>query len=205
MLKVKICGITNVADALYSVDAGVDALGFIFHRESPRYVSPSTVRRIVERLPPFVTTVGVFVNEQPSLMQETMGECGLSLAQLHGDETPEDCRAFAHSAIKAIRVRNPDDIDRMREYSVRGFVLDAAVDGVWGGTGQLVNWELARTALKYGDVILAGGLTPDNVRSAVATVHPYGVDVSSGVEESPGKKDHQKVIRFVSEAKSARG
>ena len=205
MLREKICGITNVDDALHAVNAGADALGFIFYPESPRYVTPETVRIIIERLPPFTTSVGVFVNEDRDAIQRVIQECGLSLVQLHGDESPGDCFTLGHPVIKAIRLRSRDDIVLMGRYAVRGFVLDASVAGVWGGTGETIDWRLAREATRQGPAILAGGLTPDNVGRAVAEVEPFGVDVSSGVEISPGKKDHEKVRRFILAARNGDG
>ena len=201
MLKIKICGITNVDDALHAVDAGVDALGFVFYPKSPRCVGPETVRCVIERLPPFVISVGVFVNESRDVIQRVTAECGLSLIQLHGDESPGDCLALSRPVIKAMRLRSLKDVTRMSHYAVRGFVLDAALEGVWGGTGQTMDWTLAKEATRHGPTILAGGLTPDNVRRAVAEVHPSGVDVSSGVEIAPGKKDVEKMRRFVLEAR----
>ena len=192
-------------DALHAVDAGADALGFIFYPESPRYVAPDTARSIIARLPPFTTSVGVFVNEGRDDIQRVIKECGLSLVQLHGDESPADCLGFDRPVIKAIRLRSRDDIARMSEYTVRGFVLDTSVDGTWGGTGKIVDWGLARDATRHGPTILAGGLTPDNVGRAVAEVHPFGVDVSSGVEISPGRKDSEKVRQFIVAARNGDG
>lgn len=197
MLRVKICGITNINDALHAVDAGADALGFIFYPESPRYIPPDTARSIIARLPPFTSSVGVFVNADRDDIQRVIKECELSLVQLHGDESSDDCLALGRPVIKAIRLRSRDDLILMREYAVRGFVLDAYVDGTWGGTGETVDWGLAREATRYGPTILAGGLTPDNVGRAVAEVQPFGVDVSSGVETAPGKKDSEKVRQFI--------
>ncbi|HIC05007.1 MAG TPA: phosphoribosylanthranilate isomerase [Nitrospirales bacterium] len=205
MLRVKICGITNVDDALHAVDAGADALGFIFYPESLRCVTPDIVRRIIERLPPFTTPVGVFVNEDRAVIQRVIKECGLSLVQLHGDESPDDCLALGRPVIKAIRLRSRDDIIPMRKYAVSGFVLDACGDGIWGGTGKMIDWELAREATRHAPTMLAGGLTPDNVGRAVAEVRPFGVDVSSGVEISPGKKDFEKVRQFILAARKGDG
>tara|TARA_B100000315_G_scaffold254425_1_gene295470 strand:+ start:344 stop:964 length:621 start_codon:yes stop_codon:yes gene_type:complete len=202
MLRVKICGITNVDDALHAVDASADALGFIFYPESPRCVTRETVRIIIGHLPPFITSVGVFVNEDRDVIQQVMQECGLSLAQLHGDESPDDCLEVGRPVIKAIRLRSREDIIPMQGYTVRGFVLDASIDGFWGGTGETIDWRLAREAARQGPTLLAGGLTPDNVGRAVAEVQPFGVDVSSGVEISPGKKDPEKVRRFILSARN---
>ena len=205
MLRVKICGITNVDDALHAVEAGVDALGFIFYPDSPRYVAPAAARTIIERLPPFTTSVGVFVNEGRDGIKRVIKECGLSLLQLHGDESPADCLTLGRPVIKAIRLRSRDDVVRMSEYAVKGFVLDTYVDGTWGGTGKTVDWGLAREATRHGPVILAGGLTPDNVGQAIAEVQPFGVDVSSGVEISPGTKDSQKMRQFIVAARKGNG
>ena len=197
MLRVKICGITNLDDALRAVDAGADALGFIFYPESPRYVRPATARSIIRQLPPFTASVGVFVNEARDAIRSITHECRLSLVQLHGDESPSDCLALDRPVVKAIRLRTRDDIASMRSYAVKGFVLDAYIDGTWGGTGEMIDWGLAREASRHDCTILAGGLTPENVGQAVAEVQPFGVDVSSGVEVAPGKKDSDKVHKFI--------
>ena len=201
MLKVKICGITNLDDALHAVDVGADALGFIFYPESSRCVTPELVRTIVERLPPFTLSVGVFVNEVRENISRVVEECGLSLVQLHGDEAPADCRELGRPVIKAIRLRSRDDLVSMNGYAVSGFLVDAFVEGTRGGTGITVDWRLAREATEYGPMILAGGLTPNNVGRAIAEVQPYGVDVSSGVEMFPGKKDSEKVRQFIMAAR----
>ena len=205
MLKVKICGITNLDDALHAVDVGADALGFILYPESPRCVTPEIVRTIVERLPPFTLSVGVFVNEARESIRRVVEECRLSLVQLHGDEAPDDCRALGRPVIKAIRLRSRDDLVPMNGYAVSGFLVDAFVEGSRGGTGTTVDWGLAREATEYGPMILAGGLTPNNVGRAIAEVQPYGVDVSSGVEMFPGKKDPEKVRQFVMAARRGDG
>lgn len=201
MLKIKICGITNVNDALLAVNAGADALGFIFYRKSPRYLTPEAARNIVEQLPPFIATVGVFVNEDKEVIQSTVEKAQLSLVQLHGDESPSDCIGLSRPVLKAIRVRDRKDVIAIKNYTVKGFVLDAYIDGMWGGTGERLDWRLAKEATQYGCVILAGGLTPVNVGEAVSQVQPFGVDVSSGVESTPGKKDPDKVRSFIVEAR----
>ncbi len=204
-LKIKICGITNVEDALAAVEAGADALGFVFHRESPRCVVLDVVRRIVGRLPPFVLPVGVFVNEDPKVVRDLMDGCGLALAQLHGDETAVYCEALGRPALKAIRLRDRGTFLAMAEYKgraqVRGFVVDASSDTLYGGTGLVADWDLAAEAARGSLVLLAGGLTPENVTEAIQKVRPYGVDVSSGVEARPGKKDHTKIRAFINAAK----
>lgn len=203
MVKVKICGITNEDDAKAAVDAGADALGFVFYLESPRYILPHTAGRIARSLPPFVTTVGLFVNEAPERVNRCMEEMGLSVAQLHGDEPAAICRRIRWPVVKAVRVECEEDLREMAAYRVTAFLLDARVQGLYGGTGKPLPWDVAIKAKRYGRIMLAGGLTPENVAEAVRKVRPYGVDVSSGVEASPGRKDHRKLERFIREAKSA--
>jgi phosphoribosylanthranilate isomerase len=206
-LKVKICGITNPDDARAAVEAGADAVGFVFYMKSPRYVAPKLVRTIVAGLPPFVLPVGVFVNEDVHAVRTIMDDCGLALAQLHGDESPSYCEAVGRPVLRAIRLRGRESFLALSEYKgraqVRGFVLDAFSESAYGGTGHTVDWGLAAEAAKAAPVLLAGGLTPDNVLDAIRSVRPYGVDVSSGVEEAPGKKDHHKIRLFVRTAKLA--
>jgi phosphoribosylanthranilate isomerase len=190
MLRVKICGITNLEDAALAVRLGVDALGFVL-APSPRQVSPETVRDIVREIPPLVETVGVFVNEAPSRIREIMGFCGLDLAQLHGDESPDDCEALAPRAIKAVRLRDESSLAAAAAYrgKVRALLLDSYVKGRRGGTGTTLDWDLAARGLQLGiPVILAGGLNPGNVGRAVSLVRPFAIDVNSGVEERPGRK-----------------
>jgi phosphoribosylanthranilate isomerase len=203
MTRVKICGITNLEDALFAADAGADALGFIFYAQSPRFIAPDRAREIVLRLPPFVAKVGVFVNEELGRVKEIMAHCHLDYAQLHGDEPPEQVVALAPRAIKAVRVRSAADIERLAQYQAVAYLLDAYHPTKPGGTGETWDWELATAAKQYGPIILAGGLTPDNVADAIERVHPYAVDVSSGVEAATGIKDHQKVRRFIMAAKGA--
>lgn len=203
MLKVKVCGITNLEDALYAVEAGADALGFVFWKKSPRNVNAVFAKDIIRRLPPFITTVGVFVNEDIDELNKIAKSAGLNIVQLHGDESPQYCRGVNAKVIKAIRVRGTDDIDGLKDYNENtcAFLLDAYVLGLPGGTGKTFNWSLAAEAKKYGRIILSGGLTPDNVKDAVNQVRPYAVDVGSGVEKSHGKKDHDKVLKFIMAAK----
>jgi phosphoribosylanthranilate isomerase len=203
MTKVKICGITNLEDALFAAEAGADALGFVFYTKSPRYIAPDRAREIVLRLPPFVAKVGVFVNEELDLVKEIMAYCHLDYAQLHGDEPPEQVAALAPRAIKAVRVRSAADVERLSAYRATAYLLDAYHPTKPGGTGETWDWELAAAAKRYGPIILAGGLKPDNVAAAIGRVHPYAVDVSSGVEAAPGIKDHQMVWRFIRAAKGA--
>lgn len=202
MVKVKICGITNVDDALAASDLGVDALGFVFYRKSPRYVSPDEAREIIRRLPPFITTVGVFVDMQPDEMEAIMRHASLDMAQLHGHELPETC-VLGRRVVKAIRVKELSDLEPLTRYRVSAFLLDTYTQESLGGTGQIFNWDIALHAKQFGKIILAGGLNPDNVGEAVRWVRPFGVDVSSGVEERKGKKDKKKMGLFIEKAKGA--
>ena len=202
MVKVKICGITNLDDALLAIEAGADALGFVFFEESPRYLPPPKAAAIIAKLPPFVQTVGLFVGADPEQVNWTADFCGIDLIQLHGDEPPDYCIDINRRVLKAIRMKDATSLVQLPRYQVAGYLLDAWVPGVPGGTGQSFNWDLAVEAKKYGPIILAGGLTPENVAAAVATVAPHGVDVSSGVEAAPGRKDPQKVREFIRRAKA---
>ncbi|MFO0698895.1 MAG: phosphoribosylanthranilate isomerase [Nitrospira sp.] len=205
MVKIKICGITNVEDAKVAVAAGVDALGFVLYRKSPRFVEASVVKRIVAGLPPFVLPVGVFVNEESERVRALMDECGLVLAQLHGDETASYCQDLGRPILKALRLKDRGTFLVLAEFqgraNVRGFLIDAFSAQAYGGTGQTVDWTLAQEAARSTPTVLAGGLTPVNVAEAITQVRPYGVDVSSGVELSPGKKDHEKVKAFIEAAR----
>jgi phosphoribosylanthranilate isomerase len=200
-IKVKVCGITNAEDALAAVEAGADALGFIFYEKSPRYVVPAVAASIIAELPPLVTPVGVFVNEGLATVRSIMDTCGLAMAQLHGDENVSYCRELARPAMKSIRLKDRGSLLALAEYQgrggVRGFVLDTFSELAYGGTGQITDWGLAADVAKSTPILLAGGLTADNVTEAIRTVRPYGVDVSSGVESTPGKKDHAKMRMFV--------
>jgi phosphoribosylanthranilate isomerase len=204
MVQVKICGITSLEDAYTAVDCGADALGFVFYPPSPRYVTPEQAAPIIGALPPFVTTVGLFVDVPCDVVNETVAHCGLDRVQLHGQETPEFCRRISRPVIKAIRIKNAESLAPVPDYAVAAYLLDAYVEGALpGGTGAAFAWELAARAKPYGPVILAGGLTPENIAAAIAQVRPYGVDVSSGVERLPGVKDPQKMRRFIARAKTA--
>ena len=200
--KVKICGITNLEDALCVVAAGADALGFVFYAKSPRYIHPEKVAQIVSKLPPFVTTVGLFVNADPETIRQTMGVTGLNVIQLHGDELPEDCCLFSSPVIKAVRVKDVGSLAGIDEYKVSALLLDAWNDQQYGGTGESFDWQLAKKLTGNLPIILAGGLTPDNVAQAIQMINPYAVDVSSGVEERPGHKDYKKVREFIKKVKA---
>lgn len=186
-----------------AVEAGADALGFVVYGQSPRAVPGDTIKSIVGRLPPFVTTVGVFADPKEDALREAFDEWGLCLAQLQGDEPPELCDRFPGRIIKAIRVRDKKSLEAMCYFRVRAFVLDTYRADQLGGTGQTFDWSLAKHAKSHGPVILAGGLTPKNVAGAIRTVRPLGVDVSSGVEASLGRKDPKKVKVFIEQARSA--
>ncbi len=201
MVRVKICGITSLDDARMAVDAGADALGFVFCEQSPRFINPVAAAKIIAKLPPFIQTVGLFVNEDIEKLNWTAGFCGLDLLQLHGDETPEDCLEVNRRVIKAFRIQDIVSIDPLKKYQVSGYLLDAWCPDCYGGTGRTFNWEVAAAARQYGRIILAGGLTADNIVEALQAVQPYGVDVSSGVESAPGKKDAEKVKEFIKRAK----
>ena len=204
MTRVKICGITNLDDALHAVDAGADALGFVFYKESPRHIFPEEAAGIIAQLPPFVQAVGLFVNEQPDQVNEVADLCRLDLVQLHGDETPAYCQQIRRRVLKAFRVRSLTCLDPMADYRTAGILLDTYSPSFYGGTGTAFNWEIAREAARRSRrIVLAGGLTPDNVADAIRQVHPWAVDVSSGVEAAPGTKDHEKVRLFIRNAKEA--
>jgi len=202
--KVKICGITNLADAQAAVEAGADAIGFIFHEKSPRFISLKAAVEISKQLPPFVMRVGVFVNAQEDFVLRAIGEAGLTMLQFHGDEPPEFCMQFGLMSMKAFRIRDAESLKKIPDYPTDAYLLDAFSSTTLGGTGEKFDWDLAIEAQKFGKpVFLAGGLTPENVVEAVKKVRPFGVDVSSGVESAPGKKDHAKVKAFIVAAKSA--
>ena len=201
--RVKICGITNLADAQVAAEAGADALGFVFYEKSPRFVSMKTAAEISRALPPFIIRVGVFVNPTKELVFKAIAECGLSLLQFHGDEPPEFCVQFDLMSMKAFRIRDAGSLKELPKYKTDAWLLDAYSSDTLGGTGEVFNWDLAVEAQKTGrPIFLAGGLTPENVADAVRKVRSFGVDVSSGVESSLGKKDHAKVRAFINAAKT---
>lgn len=204
--RVKVCGITRFEDALAACEAGADALGFNFALEAKakgRYIAPEAAAEIIGRLPPFVTVVAVCVNEPPDRLREYLRF--VDYVQLHGDESPEDCREVGHRAIKAFRAGPHFSVEGMARYeSAAAFLLDAYVPGHSGGTGRTCDWNAARQATTVSrPLILAGGLTPENVAEAVRTVRPYGVDTAGGVESEPGKKDHERIRDFIAHAKNA--
>ena len=200
-VRVKICGLTRLEDALLAVSLGAHALGLIFFKKSPRYVSPEAARNIIQSLPPFVQTVGVFVNERAEVIREIAQFCSLNLIQLHGDESPDFCVELGLPCIKAFRIKGEESLKRLSSYKgkVKAWLLDTYKKGLPGGTGKTFNWDLAIKAKTYGvPIILAGGLWPDNIEAAIKTVQPYAVDVNSGVEVSPGVKDKKLMERLFS-------
>jgi phosphoribosylanthranilate isomerase len=198
---VKICGITNVEDANLAVSEGATALGFIF-ADSPRQVNTSMVKRIIKQLPPFITCVGVFVDETVETVNRICDECSLDLVQLHGKETPVSCTQHNRKVIKAIRISTQRDLELIDYYKnyVSSILLDTYVENIPGGTGQTFDWKIAKEALKKEmPIILSGGLTPENVSSAIKEATPYAIDINSGIESSPGKKDPQKTKALFNE------
>jgi phosphoribosylanthranilate isomerase len=202
-LCVKICGITRAADAAAAIEAGADLLGFNFYPASPRYITPERAAPIVRMLPRQVLAVGIFVNAEPGVVRRTIDATGIALLQLHGDEPPEFCRAFAVPAIKALRVARLADLDgAARPYSDEWLLADTADPLYFGGTGRSLPPEPVPSALAR-RLFVAGGLSPECVAEVVRRLRPLGVDVCSGVESSPGVKDRARLLRFVSNAKAA--
>lgn len=203
MVKIKICGITNIDDAMAAVDYGADALGFNFFRKSPRYIEPHKAAEIIAQLPPFIVPVAVFVNEREERIREILSSACIHGVQFHGDETPEFCQRFGNHVIKAFQVKDKESIKHMAHYRVSAYLLDSYREGVRGGTGETFDWHLAVVAKTFGRIILAGGLNADNVAEAVKLVQPYGVDVAGGVEREKGIKDHGKLKKFITEVRRA--
>ena len=198
MVRIKICGITNLDDALLAAELGADALGFIFYPKSPRQVDAETARAIIAQLPPFVAAVGVFVDEAAAVVRDLAVQAGLDWVQLHGQESPEYCRSLERKVIKAFRIQDESSLIRLADYqgAVQAMLLDTYKKGQAGGTGEIFDWHLARKAKQYGPIILAGGLTWENVAQAIATVGPAAVDAASGTEAALGKKDPKKLRAF---------
>ena len=203
MTYVKICGITNLEDALRAAALGADLLGFVFHPPSPRCVTPEMAREIsaaVRREAPSIRTVGVFVDLPPETVRAIAAQCGLDCVQLHGSEPPAAAAYLTDAGFevfKAFRVRDGSELNGLDRYRVAAYLLDAYSPAHPGGTGRTFDWDLAARATEHGRIILAGGLTPDNVAAAIRAVRPWGVDVSTGVEAAPGRKDHSKLERFI--------
>ena len=204
MIEIKICGITNIDDALAVHENGADALGFIFYPKSPRYVSPEKAKEIIENLPREITRVGVFVNHRADEIKEIVEFCSLNLVQLHGNESPDFCRQFPVSIlIKAFSPRTESELQTLKDYPVRAILLDTYDPGLYGGTGKTSNWELASKIKELHPLILSGGLNIDNIIEAIETVHPDAVDINSGVESSQGKKDHDKIRKIIEIARQS--
>lgn len=202
--RIKVCGITNAQDALFAAEAGVDALGFIFHRQSPRYINPEEARLIIDQLPPFIDVVGVFVDKKRVEVEEIIQYCRLNYVQLHGQETPKYIeRLFRFGSpceiIKAFRVSGMTDAEEFKPYVpyVRSFLLDTYEENLVGGTGRSFDWSIIDRLNLVRPYVLAGGLKPQNITAALQTLRPCCVDVNSGVEESPGIKDHRLISEFV--------
>jgi len=204
MIRIKICGITNLDDALLAADLGAHALGFIFYPKSPRCVSPEAARQIIAHLPPFVAAVGVFVDEEAGVVQDLAAKVGLDWVQLHGAESPDYCRSLGRRVIKGFRIRDRDSLPPLTAYqgAAQALLLDTYKKGQVGGTGEIFDWHLAREAKGYGRIILAGGLAPENVAQAIAAAQPEAVDVASGVEAAAGRKDPARVRAFFEAVRS---
>lgn len=201
MIKLKVCGITTIEDARAAIDCGAEYLGFNFYPKSPRYISPQSAREIIERLPDEVISVGVFVNEaRPEDVIEILQTSGARMAQLHGDESPDYCaQVGAERVIKALRAGDDFDARRVLDYPASAILLDAFDAKLYGGTGKTANWAIAREVARLAKIFLAGGLSPDNIVEAIRAVEPFAVDVNSGVESAPGRKDAVKLRRLKEE------
>ncbi|ADY73238.1 Phosphoribosylanthranilate isomerase [Desulfurobacterium thermolithotrophum DSM 11699] len=206
MVKVKICGLTSLEDALIATEAGADVLGFILYPKSKRFIKAKEIRKITSNLPPFILKAGVFVNEDPRNVLEILSYAHLDFAQLHGDETPKECEYIGKDrVIKVFRLKSVEEVEKIEPYigKVRAILLDTYSKDSYGGTGKTFDWEIAKAVKERFDVplILSGGLNPENVAKAIKEVNPYAIDVSSGVEIEPGKKDKKKVLQFIKSAK----
>ncbi len=206
MTRIKVCGITNLPDALMAVELGVDALGFVFAK-SPRQISPLEASKITRRLPPFITKVGVFVNEKESTVKKIALNCLLDVLQFHADESPTYCRKFRHKqwkTIKAFRIKKKNDLEIIHKYETDAYLLDSFIEKIYGGTGVTFNWNLSLLAKGLGKpIILSGGLRPETVADAIRRVRPYAVDVSTGIESKPGKKSYKLMRNFIEKVRSA--
>lgn len=209
-VRVKFCGITSLGDVEKAVKTGADSLGFVFFKDSPRYVNDEYAEAIIKDIPPFVTSVGIFVNEDLRFVEDCVERCGLNAVQLHGDETREYCSKFyglklkGVKLIKAIRLRDKDSIRSIEDCPADAILLDAYKAGMYGGTGSVFDRSLAVFAKEYGRrLIISGGLNPDNVYEVIKEIKPYAVDVSSGIESSPGKKNIELMEEFINEVRRA--
>jgi len=202
---IKICGITNIEDACFAAASGADALGFIFHPKSPRYVTPEIVKGIIKELPHPIITVGVFVNMASEEVKRIMTLCGLDMVQLHGAESPAYCGQFPRAqVIKALALRSEDDLARLRHYAIKAMLVDAFDSQRHGGTGEKADWALAARVKELHPLILAGGLSLVNIQEAIKAIAPDAVDINSGVESAPGRKDHIKVKEIIEVVHSLR-
>jgi phosphoribosylanthranilate isomerase len=198
MTQIKICGITRIEDALCAAESGADAVGFIFHEASPRYIAPKRAQEIIAALPAELVTVGVFVNRDAEEVARIADMCGLDRIQLHGDESLEYCRRFPpERLIKAVSPRTPEELPALAAYEVRAFLVDARDAGRYGGTGKRADWKLAAMLAKERPLILAGGLDAENIEEALTAVAPSAVDINSGIEKAPGLKDHERMKRII--------
>jgi phosphoribosylanthranilate isomerase len=194
MIRIKICGITNIGDAYWAAEFEADALGFIFYPKSRRSITPERAKEIIQKLPGSMGRVGVFVNQEIQAVKEIVSFCGLRLIQLHGDESPQYCAQFPRSTlIKTVSVCTEEEVQKLVNYPVKAILVDAHEPGLYGGTGKNSDWALALKVKKTHSLILAGGLNRENIKRAIDTVRPCAVDINSGVETSPGKKDPYKI------------
>lgn len=202
--RVKICGITNIEDAKAAISLGVDALGFIFAK-SPRKIEPERAKEIILNLPPIISIVGVFVDEKEETVKKIASHCGLNTLQFHGSETPEYCNLFDQKVIKAFRIKDEMSLKEIPRYQkwANAFLLDTYKKGIRGGTGKTFDWKLAVKSKVFGPIILSGGLRPNNVKEAILQVRPYGIDVGSGIESLPGKKDHRLLEDMIKQVREA--
>ena len=203
MTKVKICGITNYKDAAKSLDYGADALGFIFYEKSKRYINPKEAAKIIKELPPFLTKVAVFVDSSFRQINKITSELSINTVQLHGNETPEFCAKFKQTVIKALRIRTSVNLQEVDSFPAQAILFDTFSETEFGGTGKSFDWNILKNLRTDKKIILSGGLNPDSIEQAIKTVRPYAVDVSSGVEKSPGIKDHTKIKKFIEAVKNA--
>ena len=205
MTLIKICGITNKKDAIAAAMAGIDMIGFVFYAESKRYVAPRVVEDIANELPPHIGKVGVFVDEKIDEVRKIAEDAGLDILQFHGNETAKYCENFRddYKVIKAFRVKNKESLKTVNDYNVDFYLFDTFMPDTIGGTGEVFDWKILKDAEILKPMIISGGLTPANVQKAIAEVSPYGVDTSSGVEESPGRKDILLMKKFVENVRKA--
>lgn len=203
MSAIKICGIKRIDDALAAAEFGVNAIGFNFYRKSKRYITPEMAKKIIDEIPPFICVVGVFVNEEIETVRHIYDYCGIDVIQLHGDESPDYCEKLQKRIIKAFRLKDESDIEKINLYNVNGVLVDSFKEGEYGGTGIEFNENIIKRIRDRKKLILAGGLRVDNVEEAILKIKPYGIDVCSGVEVEPGIKDKEKMRLFVERARRA--